>query len=119
MDSTTGAIGISLIVTPVPSPSGDEESKFPLPELPDGLSSPSTILAPKYSAKTKPQLAAKNALWPCSYVPKRPTEAEAYAWTSEEMQWVQEGLSAVLDQSRMASEHGEVSVGLLPLSWLT
>lgn len=103
IDSISGETKVSLLV----APSIDGESSVP-PFVPHGLCNPYIVTVPSFPSRTKAQIKAKNKLWPCLFVPKRPTGAEEYDWSPDEIQWVRECMAKVVHAAAEAQNNSDV-----------
>lgn len=98
---------ITLLIAPVLSEGEENPSALPVE-----LSPPYRVEVPLFAARTKAQLKAKNAVWPCVYAPKQPTDAEKYVWTPPEIQWVIDSMTLVVQEAMQARANNEVRIAL-------
>lgn len=102
-----GVAKTSMLLEPI-SPEDEND----MSDLPDGFSPRYRVEAPLFAAKTKVQLKAKNALWPCIYAPKQLTDAEKYKWTAPEVDWVHNSMARVIQEGLKAQSANEVWIAM-------
>ncbi|QRV86614.1 cytidine and deoxycytidylate deaminase zinc-binding region protein [Ceratobasidium sp. AG-Ba] len=80
-----------------------------LPELPEGTGLPYIFKVPKRIATSHFQLGRKNAIWPVGLNPH--VSPEVHVWSSEEIEWLKDGIYRAVDAAVIARNAGELPIG--------